>query len=118
MRQDLDKLVTELTRKYSNKKEPIKKREIFDYMRKRNYNVEKINEVIYKLYINSFWEIHKTKQKLKEEKISRNAVQIRLNEWLTREYYRPPMTDGGPGYYETQKHFNEVINSDNHHLVN
>ena len=116
MSENLDKLVFELTRKFSNKKDPITKREIFDYMLKNNYNVGKLDEVIYKLYINCFHEYNMTKKKLNEEKISRNAVEQRLKEWLTSEYYRPPKAEGGPGYYETEKNFNEIINSDyNHH---
>ena len=111
MSENLDKLVFELTRKFSNNKEPITKREIFDYMRKKKYNVSKIDDVIYKLYINSFLEINKIKKKLKEEKVVREATETRLNEWLTREYYRPPKTDGGPGYYETQRNFNKTVNN-------
>ena len=109
MSENFDKLIFNLTRKFSNKKEQITKREIFDYMLKNNYNVGKLDEVIYKLYINSFQEINKIKQELKDEKISRNDIEERLNQWLAREYYRPPNADGGPGYYETEKHFNEIM---------
>tara|TARA_B100000902_G_scaffold397478_1_gene461401 strand:- start:1083 stop:1433 length:351 start_codon:yes stop_codon:yes gene_type:complete len=116
MNENFDKLIFNLTRNFLNKKEPITKREIFDYMLKNNYNVGKLDEVIYKLYINSFHEINKIKQDLKDEKVCRYAVEERLNQWLTSEYYRPPKAEGGPGYYETEKNFNEIINSDyNHH---
>ena len=116
MSENFDKLIFHLTRKYSKKKEPITKREIFDYMQTNNYNIRKLDEVIYKLYINSFYEIDKIKQELKTEKLSRNSLEERLNLWLAREYYRPPNTEGGPGFYESKDNFNKIINSDyNHH---
>lgn len=92
---------------YHNK--PITKRQIFDYLRSHNHNVSLLNDVLHKLYIKIYTLLQEEKNMRKDELKTRKDVEKRLDEWLMREYYRPPQTQGGPGYYETLNNFKKFI---------
>tara|TARA_B100000902_G_C27226381_1_gene872408 strand:- start:236 stop:604 length:369 start_codon:yes stop_codon:yes gene_type:complete len=103
---NIDAIVKGLLFRYSfTSSKPITKRQIFDYLRSHNYNVSLLNEVLHKLYIKMHSLLQKEKNMRKNEIKTRKDVEKRLDEWLTREYYRPPQVDGGPGYYETLNNF-------------
>lgn len=100
-----DVIVRGLLFQYSPRTHPITKRQIFNYLRYYNHDVSLLNEVVYKLYINSYTMWQREKIIHKNELKTRKDIEKRLEEWLTCEYYRPPNTDGGPGYYETLNNF-------------
>ena len=91
--------------RYPISRHPITKRQVFDYLAVRRYNLSLINDVMYKLYLKtcSVWKKEKTMHK--NELKTRKDIEKRLDEWLMREYYRPPNVEGGPGYYETLNNF-------------
>ena len=86
-------------------KHPVTKRQIFDYLRRHNHDFSLFNDVLYKLYIRTYLSFKKEKTMHKNELKTRKDIEKRLDEWLMREYYRPPNVEGGPGYYETLNNF-------------
>tara|TARA_Y100000389_G_C17467724_1_gene527207 strand:+ start:1193 stop:1549 length:357 start_codon:yes stop_codon:yes gene_type:complete len=100
-----DVIVKGLLIQYPPRTHPITKKQIFNYIRYYNYDVSLLNEVVYKLYIRTYLSFKKEKTMHKNELKTRKDIEKRLDEWLMREYYRPPNVEGGPGYYETLNNF-------------